>query len=140
RAQLSAWYSPLVREIERALQSLHRVPNAAPLLSRAVLRSRWPSIRSPRTQRLWPPAPTRSVAARCYSPDVRPAGKRSRCSELPASIVSAPRVSAVKRQPVSAMATRSDSTLPVAFAAHQLAERRKTIKAREERRRLIDSV
>jgi hypothetical protein len=38
------------------------------------------------------------------------------------------------------MATRSDSTLPVAFAAHQLAERRKTIKAREERRRLIDSV
>jgi len=33
------------------------------------------------------------------------------------------------------MATRSDSSLPLAFAAHQLVERRKTMRAREERLR-----
>ena len=37
-----------------------------------------------------------------------------------------------------AMATRSDSSLPLAFAAHQLAERRKTMKAREKRLREND--
>jgi hypothetical protein len=80
----------------------------------------------------------RSIAVRCYSRDVRPACKRSRWSELPAAIVSDLRVSAAKRQRVSAMATRSDSSLPLAFAAHQLAERRKTMKAREKRLREND--
>jgi len=48
-------------------------------------------------------------------------------SELPAAIVSAPPESAVKRQLVLEMATRSDSRLALAFVAHQLAERTKTV-------------
>jgi hypothetical protein len=39
----------------------------------------------------------------------------------------------VKRQLVLEMATRSDSRLPLAFVAHGLAERTKTIKVKEER-------
>jgi hypothetical protein len=53
-------------------------------------------------------------------------------SELLAAIVSAPPESAVKRQLVLEMATRSDSRLALAFA-HQLAERTKTTKVKEER-------
>jgi hypothetical protein len=49
-------------------------------------------------------------------------------------------VSAVKRQQVSATATRWDSTLQLAFVAHQPADHRKTMKAREKRRREIDSI
>jgi hypothetical protein len=42
-------------------------------------------------------------------------------------------MSAAKRQPVSAMVTRSDSMLPPVFVAPQPAERRQATKAREER-------
>jgi hypothetical protein len=41
-------------------------------------------------------------------------------------------VSALKREQAWAMATRSDSTLPPAFVAHQLAEQKETMKTREE--------
>jgi hypothetical protein len=49
-------------------------------------------------------------------------------------------VFAVKTQQVSTTATRWDSTFPPAFVAHQLVERRKIMKATEERPRVIDSI
>src|SRR5262249_34392450 len=124
---------------ERALPSLRRAPNAAPSLFRVVLRIRGPSVRRRRTQPPSPPERIRSNAVQCCSIDARPGGKRSRLSEPPAAIVSAPPKSAVKRQLVLEMATRSDSRLPLAFVAHQLAERLKT-KATEKRQCVIDSI
>src|SRR5439155_25438004 len=137
QAQSSASCSPPDRETERAPPFLHRAPNAEPLLSRAARHSRWPSIHSRRSQQIWPPAPLRSVAARWYWRGARPAGRRSRCSKLPAALVSIPPVSAAKRQPVLAMAKRSNWILLRAFAAHQFAEHKETMKAGEDRSRKI---
>src|SRR4029077_1764320 len=92
-------------------------PNAAPSLSRGVLRIQVLSIRRRRNQPLWLPAPIHLSAARCYWPDGQPADKHNHFPELPFAIVSVPTMSAAKTQAESAMAIHSDLPRPPVFVA-----------------------
>jgi len=58
---------------------------------------------------------------------------RNRYSTLPAAVVSIPPAFAAKRQMASAMAKRSSSVAPPSFVAHQLAERKETMRAGADR-------
>ena len=140
QAQSSAWCSLPVREIERALLFLHRAPSAAPSPFELYFASDGLQFAGDVTNGFGCLRRFRSNAVQCCSIDARPAGKRSHWSELPAAIVSAPPASAAKRLAGvgdgDAVRTRRRRWR---LLRTQLVERRKTMKATEERRRVIDS-